>query len=125
MTSANVTIYTYSGCSSCRKATEWLRGNGVPFHEKPIRETPPSAAELRRMLRHQGGELRRLFNTSGEDYRAMGLKERLPKLSEAEAIELLAAHGNLIKRPFILGRTIGLTGFNPETWHVVFPQAQL
>lgn len=124
MTSESVTIYTYPGCSSCRKATQWLHEHGIPFREKPIRETPPSPAELRTMLRHQNGELRRLFNTSGQDYRAMGLKERLSKLSDTEAIELLAAHGNLIKRPFLLGGTFGLTGFSPETWHAVFHQTQ-
>ena len=59
-----LTIYTYAKCSTCRAATKWLRERGVPFEERPIRETPPSLAELRRMLAARDGEIRRLFNTS-------------------------------------------------------------
>lgn len=68
------------------------------------------------MLAFQKGELRRLFNTSGQDYRAMGLKDKLTTLHSDRAIELLAANGNLIKRPFLLGTGFGLVGFDPETW---------
>lgn len=109
-------LYSYTGCESCRRALKWLREEGIVFSEIPIRETPPTPAELRAMLVHQDGELRRLFNTSGKDYREMKLGERLPSLSEAEAIELLAANGNLVKRPFFLGEDFGLVGFKPEAW---------
>jgi arsenate reductase len=109
-------LYSYVGCESCRRALKWLREEGIVFAEKPIRETPPTPAELRAMLAHQGGELRRLFNTSGKDYREMKLGERLPSLSEPEAIKLLAANGNLVKRPFFLGEDFGLVGFKPEVW---------
>ena len=60
-----LTVYTYAKCSTCRAATKWLQERGVPFEERPIRETPPSVAELRRMLAARDGEIRRLFNTSG------------------------------------------------------------
>jgi arsenate reductase (glutaredoxin) len=115
------TVYTYSGCSTCRDATKWLRQRGVPFTEKPIRETPPTVPELRAMLRFQNGELKRLFNSSGQDYRAMNLKEKLPALTEPQALELLSRHGNLVKRPFLLSGTTGLTGFSEERWAEVFP----
>lgn len=109
-------VYTYANCSTCRDATRWLRSHGVPFVERPIRETPPTVAELRAMLRHQGGELRRLFNTSGRDYRAMKLAERFPSLGPTEAFALLTANGNLVKRPFLLGETVGLVGFDEAAW---------
>lgn len=120
MTSAMLTLYTYAKCSTCRAASKWLRERGVPFEERAIRETPPSLAELRRMLAARGGEIRRLFNTSGTDYRAQGLGEKLPALSEAEALALLAGNGNLVKRPFALGDGVALTGFDEATWKEAF-----
>ena len=112
----SVTVYTYSNCSTCRDAVKWLRAQGVSFMEKPIRETPPSGAELQRMLGYQKGNLRRLFNTSGQDYHALGLSEKLAAMTEAEALALLAGNGRLVKRPFVLGDTFGLVGFDQAEW---------
>jgi arsenate reductase len=111
-------LYTYKGCSTCRDAVNWLRRRGTAFDELPIRETPPSLSELRAMLKAREGNLRALFNTSGMDYRAMGLKDKLPGLSEDEALALLAGNGNLIKRPFVIdsGKHVYLTGFKEKEW---------
>ncbi|HEX9784642.1 MAG TPA: arsenate reductase family protein [Opitutaceae bacterium] len=111
-------IYTYSGCSTCRSAVKWLRANGAEFTELPIRETPPSGRELAAMLAANAGEVRRLFNTSGLDYRAQGLKDRLTTMSREEALVLLACNGNLIKRPFAIDATRGvhLVGFRSPQW---------
>ena len=111
-----LTVYTYASCDSCRRATKWLRAQAIAFAEKPIRETPPTARELRAMLAQQDGELRRLFNTAGQDYRALGLKDKLPTISEAQALELLAGNGNLVKRPFVVGPGVGLVGFDEAGW---------
>jgi arsenate reductase len=110
-------VYTYRSCSSCRKATKWLEAQGIPFAEKPIRETPPSKAELKRMLAAQAGELKNLFNTSGGDYREMKLGPKLPDMSTSEAIALLNDNGNLVKRPFLLAEDgTGLVGFKEDQW---------
>ena len=109
-------FYEYKKCGTCRKAAKSLHSKGVSFTAIPIRERPPTPAELRRMLKIYGGNLRRLFNTSGEDYQRLNLKTRLAAMSEAEAIALLAANGNLVKRPFVLGDTWGAVGFKPEEW---------
>jgi arsenate reductase (glutaredoxin) len=116
-----LTVYTYANCDTCRRAVKWLRAHEIAFVEKPIRETPPSPAELRMMLARLGGPaaLKKLFNTSGVDYRAQKLGEKLPLMSEAEAIALLAGNGNLVKRPFLLGagpEGAGMTGFDEKTW---------
>ena len=111
-------IYTYANCDTCRKAVKWLRAHGLAFDERAIRETPPTPAELRTMLAAQGGELRRLFNTSGKDYREQKLGEKLPALSPAAALGLLAGNGNLVKRPFLLGAGVALTGFDEPAWSV-------
>jgi arsenate reductase len=121
-----LTVYTHAKCSTCRDAVKWLRAHNIAFAEKPIRETPPAPAELRALLALQRGQLRRLFNTSGQDYRELGLKDRLPAMSEAEAFKLLSTNGNLVKRPFVLGRTkggeAGLVGFKPKEWMSVLLQ---
>ncbi|MEI6861846.1 MAG: Spx/MgsR family RNA polymerase-binding regulatory protein [Verrucomicrobiota bacterium] len=117
---APLVLYTYANCDTCGRAVKWLRTRGVAFFEKPIRETPPSPAELHAMLRHQGGALRRLFNTSGRDYRTLGLGEKLPAMSEADAVALLATNGNLVKRPFALGANFGLVGFDEAEWARAF-----
>lgn len=109
-------VYAYAGCDSCRKALKFLAAHGVEPEVIAIREQPPKVAELRAMLRHVGGEMRRLFNTSGQDYRAMNLSAKLPTMPESEALALLAANGNLVKRPFALTKTAGAVGFKPEEW---------
>lgn len=113
-------LYTYSGCDTCRKAAKWLRARGLHIPETPIREHPPTLAELRTMLDHLGGERRRLFNTSGQDYRALNLKDRLPSLTDEEALALLAANGNLVRRPFLLTDAGGTTGFQEAEWETLF-----
>jgi arsenate reductase len=110
-----VEIYTLKTCDSCRKATKWLKENNIPFGEIPIRENPPSVAGLQAAL-GSTGDIRKLFNTSGQDYRNLGMKEKLPGLSEAAAISLLASNGNLIKRPILISGDIVLVGFKAEEW---------
>src|SRR5215212_2757161 len=73
MKGGKLKVYAYSGCSTCRNALKFLAEHEIPHEVVPIRETPPKPAELRRMLEHKGGEIRRLFNTSGLDYKAQGL----------------------------------------------------
>ena len=109
-------VYVYSGCDTCRKALKFLDEHGVAYETVPIREQPPTKKELKTMLAALGGELRRLFNTSGQDYKALNLKDKLSKLSTDEALDLLAGTGNLVKRPFLLTPKGGVTGFKPDEW---------
>lgn len=121
-----LTIYIYDKCSTCRKALKFLDTLGVNYEKIAIRDHPPTKAELRSMLAVYDGELKRLFNTSGQDYRQLGIKDRLAKMSEAEAIDLLASNGNLIKRPFAIaetGKSIALVGFKEELWNEALAKA--
>lgn len=115
-------LYTLSTCDSCRKAVAFLRARGVPFTEIAIRVSPPSAAELRLALA-SGTPLRKLFNTSGREYRSLGVGEKLDTLSEAEAIALLAGNGNLVKRPFVVGSGVATAGFQEAAWTAWLPSA--
>jgi arsenate reductase len=94
----------------------FLTENGVAHELIAIREQPPTKTELKRVLAATGGELRKLFNTSGQDYRALGLGAKLPELSEAEALDLLAKNGNLVKRPFVVTGAGGWVGFQADAW---------
>lgn len=109
-------IYTLAQCSTCRDATKWLRARGLAFEERAIRETPPTLPELRAMLAAYGGNLRKLFNSSGIEYRAQQLAAKLPGMAEAEQLALLAGNGSLVKRPFLLGAGVALIGFDEKAW---------
>lgn len=115
-----LTVYAYKNCSTCRNAKLWLEKKKIPFKEMAIRETPPTKSELKTMLAHLDGDLKKLFNTSGEDYRSLGIKDKLPGMSQEEALDLLSKNGNLVKRPFVLGEKTGLVGFKEEIWKKTF-----
>ena len=118
--SATLKVYEYKNCSSCKKALKWLSAHDLPYEAIPIRETPPSLKELKAMLGYLDGNIAKMFNTSGQDYRAMGLKDKLPDMSETEKLKLLNSNGNLVKRPFVLGENTGITGFKEELWEPLF-----
>lgn len=111
-----ITVYAYKGCDTCRKALKWLNERGIPHEVKAIRETPPAVAELKAAVAAFGGDLRLLFNTSGGDYRELGLKDKLPGMSADEAVALLSTNGNLVKRPFVVGGGVVLAGFKADEW---------
>ena len=101
----------YPKCGTCRKAEQWLAARGAAFEKRDIKEQNPTAAELKSWV-DAGVPLKKLWNTSGMGYRALNLKERLPSMSEAEQIELLASDGMLVKRPILVGDGFVLTGIH-------------
>jgi arsenate reductase len=111
-------VYAYSGCSTCKNALKWLKQHAIACTEIAIRETPPSMAELKAMLAAHEGDLRKLFNVSGMDYRSLGLKDKLPAMSTDAALQLLAENGNLVKRPFAIDakKQVHLVGFKEPEW---------
>lgn len=109
-------VYAYANCDTCRKALKFLAAKKVAPEVIPIREQPPTVAELRKMLGYVDGDLRKLFNTAGQDYRALDMKTRLAKMTVEEALALLASNGNLVKRPFALTKSAGVVGFREEEW---------
>ena len=111
-----IKVYAYSGCSTCKSALKFLKDRKVAHEVLAIRETPTTKAELKRMLAVYEGNLKKLFNTSGQDYRTMGLGEKLDAMSVDEALTLLSANGNLVKRPFVLTKDGGMVGFKADEW---------
>jgi arsenate reductase len=111
-----ITVYQYPKCSTCRKALKWLDDRGLPYRAVDLVAAPPSAKALRDLWRRSGLPLARFFNTSGESYRAGNFKDRLPSLSEDDALAALAADGKLIKRPIVdAGRAV-LVGFDADAY---------
>lgn len=119
-TSMSLRVYAYSGCGTCKKAIRWLEERQIAYTVIPIREQPPTLRELKTVLKSMGGDVRKLFNTSGLDYRRDGIKDKLPSLTQDEALTLLASNGNLIKRPFVVDGENGTAGFNPGYWEATF-----
>jgi len=113
-------FYAYKNCDTCRKAIKYLDEKGVGYELIPIREQPPTKAELETMLANHDGNIRKLFNTSGGDYKDLNLKEKLPNMTDAEAIDLLSKNGNLVKRPFAIKAKTGVVGFNESAWGDLF-----
>ena len=113
-------VYAYKNCDTCRKAKKFLEANTIDHEIIPIREKPPTKPELKTMLACYKGNIRKLFNTSGGDYKSMNMKEKLPGMSNSEAIDLLTNNGNLIKRPFALLGKIGTVGFSKTIWEDLF-----
>lgn len=109
-------VYEYKNCGTCKKALKFLEAEGVDFKAIPIRDTPPKKTELKKMLGYMDGQIKKLFNTSGQDYRSMGIKDKIADMSEKEAIDLLSQNGNLVKRPFVLGDNWGIVGFKEDAW---------
>lgn len=106
----------YPKCSTCQKAQTWLDGQGVPYDVRDIKLDRPTEAELRAWHEKSGLPLRRFFNTSGLQYKALGLKERLPSMTEDEQFSLLASDGMLVKRPILVTDDAVLVGFREADW---------
>lgn len=106
----------YPKCATCQKARKWLEANAVAFQSRQIREENPTAEELRDWQARSGLPLKKFFNTSGMLYKELGLKDRLPGMSDEEQIALLASDGMLVKRPVLVGDGFVLVGFREAEW---------
>ena len=106
----------YPKCTTCQKAKNWLEGNGIAFDERHIKENNPTAEELKTWQKRSGLPLKKFFNTSSLQYKALQLKDKLPTMSENEQLELLASDGMLVKRPILISDDFVLVGFKEADW---------
>ena len=109
----------YEKSSTCQKAKKWLDEQGIGYEMRPIKEQKPNSAELKDWVERSGLPLKRFFNTSGLQYKALGLKEKLPAMSEEEQLALLAADGMLVKRPLLVSEDFVLVGFRQDEYERV------
>jgi len=111
-----LTFICHPRCTTCKKARDFLDNCGVEYAERDITSQNPTLDELRMWRELSGAGIRKLFNTSGIQYRALGLKEKLDSMSDEEALELLATDGMLVKRPVLVGEGFVLFGFRQSEW---------
>ena len=107
----------YPPCSTCKKAKKWLDDHNIAYTERHIKENNPSYDELKNWLEISCLPVKKFFNTSGIQYRALELKDKLPTMTEEEQLRLLATDGMLVKRPLVVtdnGKV--LTGFKEKDW---------
>ncbi len=106
----------YPKCSTCKKAKNWLESNGVEFEDRHIVENNPTAEELKVWYEKSGLPLKKFFNTSGLKYKELGLKDKLPNMTEEEQLNLLGTDGMLVKRPLVIGDDFVLIVFKEPQW---------
>ena len=106
----------YPKCTTCQKAQRWLDAKGVACEVRNIKEQNPTEDELRTWHKRSGLPLKRFFNTSGLIYKELGLKDKLPTMTEDEQFALLATDGMLVKRPLLIGENFALPGFKEAEW---------
>ena len=109
----------YPKCSTCQKARKWLDERGAVYEIRDIKEQNPTEAELREWVKRSGLPLKRFFNTSGLQYKALSLKDRLPGMSEDEQYALLAGDGMLVKRPLLITEDTVIPGFREELYAAI------
>lgn len=109
-----MTLYGYKKCGTCRNAEKYLEKHQIPYEFIDITLHPPSKGTLKKILIASKQPLKKLFNTSGQAYRDMGLKSRIDSLSEGEGLGMLADNGKLIKRPLVFDGKTATIGFREE-----------
>lgn len=106
----------YPKCTTCKKAEKWLKDQGIEFEKRDIKMDHPTKDELKEWHRKSGLPLKRFFNTSGNLYKEMKLKDKLPGMTEEEQYELLSTDGMLVKRPILVTEDRVLVGFKEPEW---------
>lgn len=106
----------YPKCSTCRRAKQFLKDNGLLFGERDIVLDNPTKDELKRWYSMSGYPLKNFFNTSGNIYKQMNLKDKLSMMTEEEQLELLSSNGMLVKRPLLIKEDTILIGFKEQQW---------
>ena len=106
----------YPKCTTCQKAKAYLDANSIAYEFRDIKLENPALEELTAWWKTSGLPLKKFFNTSGLQYKALNLKDKLPAMSEQEQLDLLATDGMLVKRPILVGDGFVLTGFRQAEW---------
>lgn len=106
----------YPKCSTCKKAKEFLIKNNIAFEDRNIVENNPTYEELELWIKKSNREIKTFFNTSGNLYKELNLKEKLLNMSDEEKIKLLASNGMLVKRPMLISDNLVLSGFKEDLW---------
>ena len=111
-----INFFWYPRCGTCQKAKKWLEANNISYEATDLKEVKPSRTQLEDWFKKSGLPLKKFFNTSGQVYKAMELKDKLPSMSQDEQLDLLASDGMLVKRPIVISGDTVLVGFKEDQW---------
>lgn len=111
-----VKFICYPKCTTCQKAKKWLYDNKIEYQLRDIKLDNPTIEELTAWYKLSGLPLKKFFNTSGQLYKSLDLKNKLPEMTEEEMLSLLATDGMLVKRPLLIGDDFVLVGFKEAEW---------
>lgn len=115
-----ITFYCYPKCGTCRKAKKWLEANDVTYDEHHIVEDTPSKTLMMELIDRSGLDIKKFFNTSGQKYRELNLKDKLPEMTDEEKVDILVSDGMLMKRPLTFDEKHVTVGFKEaqfeQTW---------
>lgn len=111
-----ITFYGYKKCGTSRKGEKALQEMGLDFKFVDVTENPPSITRLKEISKLSGVPVRKMFNTSGKEYRDQNLKEKLPAMNDNDCFALLAGNGRLIKRPLVTDNTRATAGFQEDSF---------
>ena len=115
-----LTFYWYPSCGTCKKAKKWLDEHHVPYEAIHIKDYPPSREKLEELYKRSGLELKKFFNTSGQKYKELGLKDKVKTCSEDELLDILASDGMLLKRPIATDGERVTVGFREEEYEKIW-----
>ncbi|MGO4500721.1 arsenate reductase family protein [Paenibacillus sp. 2RAB27] len=116
-----VKVYGYDKCGTCRSTIKWLKAHDIEITDSiALFETPPSAKELADLLQLSGFEIKKFFNTSGDVYKEMNLKDKLAGMSQEQMLDLLASNGRLIKRPIVTDGHKVTVGFKEDVFEDIW-----
>ncbi|MBT5551090.1 MAG: Spx/MgsR family RNA polymerase-binding regulatory protein [Nitrospina sp.] len=111
-------LYSYNKCGTCRKAIQFLENKKIKFELIDITETPPTKQILKAAMKAKG--MKKLFNTSGVQYRELQIKDKIQTMTESQAVDLLASNGRLVKRPIAVDKNKITVGFDIEEYKKVW-----
>ena len=111
-------LFSYNKCGTCRKAKKLLDAYKASYDEIDITENPPPKSVLKKAIKAKG--IKKLFNTSGEQYRKLGIKDKIGAMTEAQALDLLAGNGRLVKRPIAVAGDRITVGFDEDEYNEVW-----
>ena len=114
-----LTFICYPKCTTCKKAKALLDSHGAVYETRDIKTDNPGYDELKAWIELSGLTVKKFFNTSGLLYKSLGLKDKLPSMSEDECLKLLATDGMLVKRPLLVDDYRVLVGFKSDEWESV------
>ena len=111
-----IDFFWYPRCGTCQKAKKWLEANNISYEAIDLKDVKPNRQQLEDWFKKSGLPLKKFFNTSGQVYKAMELKDKLPSMSQEEQLDLLASDGMLVKRPIVISGDTVLVGFKETDW---------